>query len=269
MRGFWRITQVGHAAGLDLEHALGVAGAQHVEGLLVVERDRLVAKLRIATLADHRLGVGHHGEGAEAEEVELDQAHLLDAATCCTGTSRRPTSGRGRAAPARSAAGCRSPRRRRASRRGASGPRGSSAVSISCCTCPSESMRERSSGDCAMESDSVMPSTSGTSFATRSTSAKDMPSTRPDVADRGPRLERPEGHDLGDRHLVEAALDVLAVVRRSAGSVLVRHVADHLVAAPHAEVDVDVRHRHALGVQEALEDDVRSASGSTPVMPMP
>ena len=38
--------------------------------------------------------------------------------------------------------------------------------------------------------------------------------------------------------------------------VLVRHVLDHALAALDGEVDVDVRHRDALGVQEALEQQV-------------
>ena len=54
------------------------------------------------------------------------------------------------------------------------------------------------------------------------------------------RLHRPERDDLRD---------VLAAV-------LARDVLDHLAAAPLAEVDVDVGQRHALGVEEALEDQV-------------
>lgn len=38
--------------------------------------------------------------------------------------------------------------------------------------------------------------------------------------------------------------------------VLARHVVDHLVAAIHAEVDVEVGHRHAFRVEEALEQQV-------------
>ena len=49
-----------------------------------------------------------------------------------------------------------------------------------------------------------------------------------------------EGHDLGDR----------------LAPVLVRHVAHHALAPADREVDVDVRHRHPLGVQEALEQEV-------------
>ena len=58
-----------------------------------------------------------------------------------------------------------------------------------------------------------------------------------DVADRGPGEHRAEGDDLGD------------VVR----AVLARDVGDDLVAAAVLEVDVDVGHRHAVGVEEALE----------------
>ena len=60
------------------------------------------------------------------------------------------------------------------------------------------------------------------------------------VARRGAREHAAEGDDL--RHAV--------------GAVLVGHVADHAVAAADGEVDVDVRHRHALGVEEALEQQV-------------
>ena len=61
-----------------------------------------------------------------------------------------------------------------------------------------------------------------------------------DVAHDRLRLHRAEGDDLRD---------VLAAV-------LPRHVLDHLAAAPLAEVDVDIRQRHALGVQEPLEDQI-------------
>jgi hypothetical protein len=58
-----------------------------------------------------------------------------------------------------------------------------------------------------------------------------------DVAQHRARLQLAVGDDLG--HAV--------------GAVLLLHVADHLVAAVLAEIDVEVGHRHALGVQEALE----------------
>ena len=62
----------------------------------------------------------------------------------------------------------------------------------------------------------------------------------PDVPHHGLRLHRPEGDDLRD---------VLAAV-------LARDVVDHFAASPLAEVHVDIGQRHALGVQEALEDEI-------------
>ena len=59
-----------------------------------------------------------------------------------------------------------------------------------------------------------------------------------DVADRGLGQERAEGDDLRDAVAAVALLDV----------------GDHLLAAVHAEVDVEVRHRDAVGVQEPLEE---------------
>ena len=66
-----------------------------------------------------------------------------------------------------------------------------------------------------------------------------------DVAHHAAREERAEGDDL--RHLV--------------GAVAVAHVADDLVAPILAEVDVEVRHRDALGIEEPLEQQGRSAAG--------
>ncbi len=60
------------------------------------------------------------------------------------------------------------------------------------------------------------------------------------VARGGAREHLAEGDDLRDR----------------LAPVLVGDVAHHALAPAHREVDVDVRHRHALGVQEALEQQV-------------
>ena len=59
-----------------------------------------------------------------------------------------------------------------------------------------------------------------------------------DVAQHRARLELAEGDDMG--HAV--------------GAVALAHIGDHLVAAVLTEIDVEVRHRHALGVEEALEE---------------
>ena len=60
-----------------------------------------------------------------------------------------------------------------------------------------------------------------------------------DVANRRLRGHRAERRDL----------------RHGVGAVLLLHVSDHAIAAALAEVDVEVRHRHALGIQESLEDE--------------
>ncbi len=58
-----------------------------------------------------------------------------------------------------------------------------------------------------------------------------------DVAQHAARLQRAEGDDLRDLIAAVAFL----------------HIADHLVAAVLAEIDIEVRHRHALGIEEAFE----------------
>ncbi|KPQ09879.1 MAG: hypothetical protein HLUCCA09_02175 [Rhodobacteraceae bacterium HLUCCA09] len=60
------------------------------------------------------------------------------------------------------------------------------------------------------------------------------------VAHGGFRQERAEGDDL--RHLLAA--------------VAALYIVDHLLPPVHAEVDVEIGHRHPLGVQEALEEQV-------------
>ena len=61
-----------------------------------------------------------------------------------------------------------------------------------------------------------------------------------DVLDAGARLERAEGDDLPDR----------------VAPVLVAHILDDLAAPLLAEVDVDVGHRDAFRIEEALEEQV-------------
>ena len=58
-----------------------------------------------------------------------------------------------------------------------------------------------------------------------------------DVLDRGPRRHCPECDDLADGF----------------ASVKLRNMIDHVAASANAEVDVDIGHRYAFRIQEALE----------------
>ncbi len=63
-----------------------------------------------------------------------------------------------------------------------------------------------------------------------------------DVAQHGAGLELAEGDDVGD------------VV----GAIALAYIGDHLVAAVLAEVDIEVGHGHAFGVQETLEQEPKA-----------
>ncbi len=89
------------------------------------------------------------------------------------------------------------------------------------------------------------------------------------VVQRDAELEGNELGDLVDEAVThsEHATDVAHHGLRGHGAVgddlrdplaavLLRHVLDDAVAAFHAEVDVEVGHRHAFGIQEALEQQV-------------
>ena len=65
-----------------------------------------------------------------------------------------------------------------------------------------------------------------------------------DVAQDAARQERAESDDLRD------------VI----GAIALAHIGDHFVAAVLAEVDVEIRHRHAFRIEEALEREDRTAA---------
>ena len=67
-----------HAGGLDLEHAGGTAGAHELEDLGVVEGDGVDVDIDAEALLDVGLGLGDDREGAQAQEVHLEQAHVGD-----------------------------------------------------------------------------------------------------------------------------------------------------------------------------------------------
>ena len=89
------------------------------------------------------------------------------------------------------------------------------------------------------------------------------------VVERDAELERNQLGDLVDEAVAHAEHAAHVAHHRLRGhgavgddlrdalaAVLLRDVFDDAVAAVHAEVDVEVGHRHAFGVQEALEQQV-------------
>jgi hypothetical protein len=72
-----------------------------------------------------------------------------------------------------------------------------------------------------------------------------------DIFDRGLGRHGAEGDDL--RYVLAA--------------VFLRDVVDHFAAAVHAEIDVDIGHRNALGIEEALEEQLVLQRIDRSVMP--
>ena len=79
-RGSERADEGAHGAALELEHADGVAGLEQLVGGRVVERDAVDVDLDAPRGLDHLDAVGDDVEVAQAEEVHLQQAERLDAA---------------------------------------------------------------------------------------------------------------------------------------------------------------------------------------------
>jgi len=68
--------KVADALRVQLEHRERLGGAQHLEGLRVVHRDGVDVELGVVPLLHELHGVVDDGEGAQAEEVDLEQAQL-------------------------------------------------------------------------------------------------------------------------------------------------------------------------------------------------
>ena len=242
--------RLAHALGLELEHADRVAAGHHLVGLRVVERERLHRDPLARRALDDVQRVLDHVEVAQAQEVHLQQADLLD-------RLHRELRDRAvdlRAVLARAGVG---ELERHDVRQRAVGDHDRGGV-------------DRRVADDALEPLGDVDDLLGDRVA------RDL------GGEVGARLEalleaRRAAHDrvrdqLGELvpHPVVVAEHARGVARRGArehlaegddlghaiGAVLLGHVPDHALAAAHAEVDVDVRHRDALGVQEALEQQV-------------
>ena len=88
-RGRQRADERPHRPALELEHADGLAPLQQLVGLGVVERHVVDVELDAPGLRMTSIGVGDDVEVAQAEEVHLEQAQLLDAVHLVLGDDRR------------------------------------------------------------------------------------------------------------------------------------------------------------------------------------
>ena len=234
--------RIAHAAGFQLEHAGGLAAAQQLEGRLVVER-QLRQLERRAALLDQALGQRQQRERGQAEKVELDQARLLDVLHVELGH---------RHVGARIAVERHQLVERAVADHHAGGVgRGVARQALELLRDVDQArdllVLARRLGEARLEHQRLLegrrvgrverhelgdPVDLAIGHAERAA----------DVAQHGARLQLAEGDDRGD----------------PIGAVLLAHVADHLVAPVLAEVDVEVRHRHPLGVEEALEQQAEA-----------
>ena len=233
-----------HARRLELEHAGRLARGEQLERLRIVERDRVQVDLDPALGADRVDRLAQDRQVREAQEVELEQAERLDRVHLVLahqpvrvrGALERHELGQGLAADD-DAGGM----GRRVARH---------ALELLREVDDALDRRVRvdllAQGGCDLEGlleldaelvrdglgDAVDLAVAVTEHAAH-------------VADRRPGEHRAEGDDLGDVVLAVLAADV----------------GDDLLAPAVLEVDVDVGHRHAVRVEEALERELVARSG--------
>ena len=229
-----------HAAGFELEHADGLRLIEEGEGLGVVEADFLDVEVgQLAVLADEILGVVDDRERLEAQEVHLQEAELLDGILGILGRQvaflHRHRDDVGERAvgddhAARVLAGVAHHALDDAAGLDDAGGLGVDADLFAELVGLLERVLER---DVDVVGDEL-----GEAVGLDERQVADAG----EVADDHLGAERAEGDDVGDA--------VLAV--------FLAHVADDLVAAAHAEVDVEVGRGDALRVQEAFEEQAEA-----------
>ena len=235
--------QVLHAARLELEHRGGVAGAQQLEGVRVVERYGLDVQRRFAlTLAaavDALYGPVDQCQRAQAEEVELDQADGLDVVlvemgdqAAATGLAIQRRVLRQRPRRDDHAAGVLAGVAGDALQRHGAVENGADLFLFA--------VTGRQLGlflEGALQGDVQRAGDQLGDAVDETVAVAQHPAH---VADHRTRVHLAEGDDLAD----------------PVAAVLPGDVVDHPVALVHAEVDVEVGHGYPLGIQKALEQQV-------------
>ncbi len=234
--------RIAHAARFQLEDADRLGAAEQLEGRLVVERQLRQPQGR-ALLVHEALGELQHGQRGQAQEVELDQPRLLDVLHVELGD---------RHVGARVAVQRHQLVERPVADHDAGGMgRGVARQALELLGDVDHALDllvlARRLDQPRLEQHRLLQGRRiGRVERHQLRDPVDLAigqAERPaDVAQHGARLQLAEGDDAGD----------------PIGAVLVAHVADHLVAPVLAEIDVEVGHRHPLGVQEALEQQAEA-----------
>ena len=230
--------QLAHARALELEDAVGLAVAEELVGLGIVERDRVDVDRDVLRPLDFVEGIADEGQRAQPEEVHLEEADTLDLLHRPLGDDfvllalverhelgQRPGRDDDAGGVDRGVTGhALEPARDREQLL--------DALVLLLHLAEHGILLERLVERHVERGGHRLGDLVGVGV-------RDVHDAR-DVAHDGACFHRPEGDDL--RHVL--------------APVLARHVVDDLAAAALAEVDVDVGQRHALGVEEALEDEV-------------
>ena len=253
-----RADQGPHRGRLELEHPDGLPPAQHLEGGAVLEVDGVDVDLDLPGPPDQLDAVGDDVEVAQAQEVHLQQAQVLDPVHLVLGDDGRVLDGLARLGLALDG---------QVVGEGVFGDHHRGGVDAVLAAQPLQALghlhhpgrfrvgghhlpqvggRVVAVGVVLVGLEAVLQRGVAAHYQRRHglgdpVSHRVLVAQHPGgVAHRGPGLDPAEGHDLG--HPVPA--------------VALGRVADHLVAVAGVEVHVDVGHRHPVRVQESLEQQV-------------
>jgi hypothetical protein len=244
------LQRLAHSLGLELEDPDAVAGGEHRIGRRVVERQRCHVGTGAGRALDDVERVLDHVEVAQAEEIHFQQADLLDrlhrelrhGAELALAVLVEPSIGE----LERNDVGQRPIR----DHHGGGVNRGVANDALEAASGVDDRARRRvlvvgraqqfAVGETLLEGRRTALLRIGDQLREAVADAVVVPEHARGVARRLARRHLAEGDDLRNR----------------LAAVLLDDIAQHALAAAHGEVDVDVRHRNALGVQEALEQEV-------------
>ncbi len=239
--------QIFHTSRFELKNRRGRAGLDELEGRRIICRDgadfdRILLR-HPTTLVDGAQSTVDDRQGAQSEKIEFDQTHCLDVVFVELGDqcARAPLTIQGH--EVRQRRWCNhDPGSVKTDVSGQSFELAREVHDIAHVFLVPVPALQRLLGQCSLESDSeLIRNQVGKLIHVTVRVAEDSAC----ISHHGLRRHAAESDDLGN------ALSVLL-----AGSVALDHVIDDLVPTIHAEIDVEIRHRYSLRIQEALEQQL-------------